>query len=66
LSRSTGQINLIEQTILASFVSISISAGGAVGVILLGGAANLLGKYIALYIAAMLDEAIQEDFWPIM
>lgn len=66
LRRSPGQIQLIEQAILASFVSISISAGGAVGTILLGGAANLLGKYIALYIAAMLDEAIQEDFWPIL
>ena len=63
---SAGQTTLIEQAILASFVSISISAGGAVGTILLGGVANLLGKYIALYIAAILDEAIQKDFWPIL
>lgn len=63
---SPGQRKLIEQAILASFVSISVSAGGAVGTILLGGVANLLGKYIALYIAAILDEAIREDFWPIL
>ena len=66
LRKSPGDIQLIEQAILASFVSVSISAGGAVGTILLGGVANLLGKYIALYIAAMLDEAIQDDFWPIL
>ena len=65
LRRSSGQIKLIEQAILASFVSISISAGGAIRTIFLGGVANLLGKYIALYIAAMLDEAIHEDFCPI-
>ena len=64
--RSSGRIKLIEQAILASFVSISVSAGDAVGTILLGGVANLLGKYIALTIAAMLDEAILEDFWPIL
>jgi len=64
--RSSGPIKLIEQAILASFVSISISAGGAVGTILLGGVANLLGKYIALYIATILDEAIQDDFCPIL
>ena len=64
--RGSGQIKLIEQAIVASFVSISVSAGGAVGAILLGGVANVLGKYIALYVAAILDEAIQEDFWPIL
>jgi len=63
---SAGQIPLIEQAILASFVLISVSAGGTLVTIFLGGVANLLGKYIALYIAAMLDEAIQEDFWPIL
>jgi len=61
-SRSAGQIRLIEQAILASFVSISISAGGAVGTILLGSIANLLGKHVALYIAAILDEAIRGVF----
>ena len=66
LRRSPGQIQLIEQAILASFVSISISAGGAVGTILLGSVANLLGKYVALYIVAILDEAIQDAFWPIL
>jgi len=63
---SAGQTTLIEQAILASFVSISVSAGGALGTIFLGGVANLLGKYITLYIAAMLDETIQENFWPIL
>jgi len=63
---SSGQTTLVEQAILACFVSISVSAGGALGTIFLGGVANLLGKYIALYIAATLDEAIHEDFWPIL
>ena len=63
---SPEQKKLIEQSILASFVSISLTAGDAVGTILLGGVANLLGKYIALCIASILDEAIREDFWPIL
>ena len=62
LNGTVGQTELIEQAILASFVSISTSAGGTLGAILVGGIANLLGKYIALNIAAILDEAIRGDF----
>ena len=65
-NRAGGQPTLIEQAILASFVSISTSAGAAVGAILVGGIANLLGKYVALTIAAILDEAIRDDFPPVL
>ena len=63
---SSGQIGLIEQAILASFVSINTSAGAAVGAILIGGIANLLGKYVALTIAAILDEDIRDDLPPVL
>jgi len=66
LNGTGGQPELIEQAILASFVSISTSAGAAVGAILVGGIANLLGKYVALTIAAILDEAIRDDLPPVL
>ena len=65
-NKSGGQTELIEQAILASFVSISTSAGAAVGAILVGGIANLLGKYVALTIAAILDETIRGDLPPVL
>lgn len=64
-NKSGGQTELIEQAILASFVSISTSAGATVGAILVGGIANLLGKYVALTIAAILDETVRGDLPPV-
>lgn len=48
----------IEQAIVMAFAELHKSAGGPVGLIVIGGVANLLGKYVALYIAGiLLDEA---------
>jgi hypothetical protein len=55
---------LIEQAIIAAFASACESAEGAVGTILIGGVAHLLGKYIALHIAGNLDEVIERRTWP--
>jgi hypothetical protein len=66
LYRTGGRIELIEQAIAAAFASICESAQGAMGAILVGGVANPLGKYVALYIAGILDEAIEDDLWPIL
>jgi hypothetical protein len=66
LYEAGGRIEIIEQAIAAAFVSICESAQSVMGAILVGGVANLLGKYVALYIAGILDEAIEDDFWPIL
>jgi len=54
-----GQVttDLVERAIAAAFVSVCESANGQTGAILVGGLADLLGKYIALYVAGALDEA---------
>ena len=49
--------DLIKRAITAAFVSACESSNGHAGVILVGGLADLLGKYIALYVAGALDEA---------
>lgn len=49
--------DLIERAIAAAFVSVCESADGHTGAVLIGGLADLLGKYIALYVAGTLDEA---------
>ncbi len=49
--------DLIERAITAAFISVCESSNGQTGAILVGGLADLLGKYIALYIAGSLDEA---------
>lgn len=50
---------LIKQAIVAAFASICESAEDAMGTILIAGVAELLGKYIALHIAGILDEAAE-------
>jgi len=57
---------LIERAIVAAFASICESAEGAMGTILIGGVAHLLGKYIALCIAGILNEVIEYKTWPIV
>jgi hypothetical protein len=48
----------IEQVIVAAFAELHKSAGGAAGLIVIGGMANLFGKCVALYIAGiLLDKA---------
>jgi len=49
--------DLIERAITTAFLSACESANGHTGAILVGGLADLLGKYIALYVAGALDEA---------
>lgn len=56
----------IKQAIVAAFASICESAEDAMGTILIGGVANLLGKYIALCIAGRLDETVEHKSWPIV
>ena len=55
-----------EQAIVAAFASICKSAEGAMGAILIGGVAHLLGKYIALYTAGILDDVIEQASWPVV
>ncbi|MFC1636127.1 hypothetical protein ACFL5Z_14925 [Planctomycetota bacterium] len=57
---------LIKQAIVAAFASICKSAEDAMGTILIGGVANLLGKYVALCIARILDEIVEYRSWPIV
>ena len=57
---------LIEQAIVAAFASICKSAEGAMGAILIGGVAHLLGKYIALCVAGNLNEIIEHTSWPVV
>jgi len=49
--------DLVERAITTAFVSACESANGHTGAILVGGLADLLGKYIALCVAGALDEA---------
>jgi len=49
--------DLVERAIATAFAAVCESANGQTGAILVGGLADLLGKYIALYVAAALDEA---------
>jgi len=49
--------DLIERAITTAFVSACESANGHTGAILVGGLADLLGKYIALCVAGAIDEA---------
>ncbi len=44
----------IEQAIVTAFEELHKAEGGAVGLIVMGGIANLFGKYVALYIAGIL------------
>jgi len=48
--------DLVERAIAAAFVSACESANGHTGAILVGGLADLLGKYIAIYVAGAIDE----------
>lgn len=56
----------IQRAIVMTFASICKTTEDAMGAILIGGLAHLLGKYIALYIAWKLDEAIEFKSWPIV
>jgi hypothetical protein len=66
LHKAGGRAEIIEQAIAAAFESICESAQSAMGAILVGGVGNLLGKYVALYVAGILDEAVEDDSWPIL
>jgi len=57
LGEDNDTTDLIERAIMAAFVSSCESANGYAGAILVGGLADLLGRYIALYVAGSLDEA---------
>ena len=56
----------IKQVIVGCFASICKTVEDAMGAILIGGIAHLLGKYIALYIAGIIDEAVELKSWPIV
>jgi hypothetical protein len=57
---------LIEKALVLAFASICSSTEEAMGTILVGGVAHLLGKYIALCIAGILNEVIEPKSWPIV
>lgn len=60
------ETGFIKQAIVAAFASICTTTEDAMGAILIGGIAPLLGKYIALYTAGMIDEIIEFKSWPIV
>ena len=66
LDKDHTETEFIKQAIVAAFESICTTAEDTMGAILIGGLAHLLGKYIALYIAGMIDEIIQHKSWPIV
>ncbi|OHB79075.1 MAG: hypothetical protein A2Z25_22730 [Planctomycetes bacterium RBG_16_55_9] len=66
LDKNHVKAGLVKQAIVAAFASICESAEGAMGAILIGGVAHLLGEYIALYVAGILDEAIEYTSWPMV
>ena len=66
LDKNHTEVKRIKQTIIAAFASICESVESAMGAILIGGLARLLGKYIALCIAWALDEVIEHKSWPIV
>ena len=57
---------LIKEAIVKAFASICQTSEEAMGAILIGGIAHLLGKYIALYTAGIIDEVIELKSWPIV
>ena len=60
------EVGLVKRAIVAAFASVCDSAEDAMGTILIGGVADLLGKYIALCIAGILNELAEHKSWPIV
>lgn len=54
--------DLIEQAIITAFSSICESSGNGIEALRVEGVADLLGKFIALHIAEVLDEAVKNKF----
>lgn len=59
------EAEFIKETIVKAFASTCKTSEVAMGAILIGGLAHLLGKYIALYTAGIIDEVIELKSWPI-
>ena len=66
LDQDHTETRFIQRAIVTVFASICKTTEDAMGAILIGGLAHLLGKYIALVIAGMIDEAIELKSWPIV
>jgi hypothetical protein len=66
LDQDHTEVKFIQRAIVMAFASICKKAEDAIGTILIGGLAHLLGKYIALYIAWRINEAIELKSWPIV
>lgn len=60
------ETRFIKHAIISAFISICKTTEDAMGIILIGGIAHLLGKYIALFIAGMIDDVIEFKSWPIV
>ena len=56
----------VKEAIVKAFASICQTSEDAMGAILIGGIARLLGKYVALFTAGIIDEAIEFKSWPIV
>lgn len=66
LDKDHTEVGFIKQAIVKAFASICKTSEDAMGAILIGGIAHLLGKYIALYTAGVIDEIIELKSWPIV
>jgi hypothetical protein len=60
------ETGFIKQAIVSAFLSICKTTEDAMGIILIGGIAHLLGKYIALSTAGMIDDVIELKSWPVV
>ena len=66
LDKDHTETEFIKQAIVAAFASICIIAEDAMEAISIGGLAHLLGKYIALHVAGIIDEIIEHKSWPVV
>ncbi len=60
------ETGFIKQAIVSAFITICKTTEDAMGIILIGGIAHLLGKYIALTIAGMIDDVIELRSLPVV
>ncbi|MBN2313217.1 MAG: hypothetical protein JXM79_04765 [Sedimentisphaerales bacterium] len=66
LDQDHTEVGFIQRAIVTAFASVCKAAEDAMGAILIGDLAQLLGKYIALFIAWKIDEAVEFKSYPIV
>lgn len=66
LDKDHTEAKCIKEAIVAAFASVCKTAEDAMGAILISGLAHLLGKYIALYTAGIIDDQIELKSWPMV